>query len=551
MTASKNAVRLWAGSDYHPIRAGGPKEGASVGTPVKFLFNPAEFRVEDPLLVSWSPSSPEVEIRDVFGGGLVAVLEHGSELRSVAYAPDGKTLVTRTRAGRFHVWNGITGKPLGASPAGGVRYVDFRISEDGTSLVAVSKEDKVCELWNLQPLTRLRQIPTEERENLAIEPGGPRVLISPEAIEDTNMRLVDLRTGEQLRLESFGLGPHHASFSPDRRRVITAEFLRHNAFALWNGEDGRKIRVEGGGTHQGPLLWAKFSPDSGSFITLSQHQMNMWDAESGDQLLGLPMDEPASNFFYSPKGERIVMVSSRPPGFSLWALETDRRIRRVGGMGVAVNNVIFSPDGGRFGAQLAGQNAGALFDAGTGQMLARLEGHGNKLSEIKFSPDGRWILASGEDGRILSWPSVIIDSGQSFAPRALTPDEIDRFRIGTSTERRLYSLNWRFQWIRDDLALVRKLVRTESLIIRKSFEYYQAVLERLERAVSSNVDLGSAVPPELHNLRLRAWNDRMDGENLARQLAEELDLLLPSLEKMISEILATPKDFKVALQSGS
>jgi WD40 repeat protein len=100
---------------------------------------------------------------------------------------------------------------------------------------------------------------------------------------------------------------HHAAFSPDGRRVVTASDDR--TARVWDTASGQPVTPPL--THQDQVWHAAFSPDGRRVVTASWDQTaRVWDAASGQ-----PLSPPLSHqngvlhAAFSPDGRRVVTAS--------------------------------------------------------------------------------------------------------------------------------------------------------------------------------------------------------------------------------------------------
>ena len=84
-----------------------------------------------------------------------------------------------------------------------------------------------------------------------------------------------------------------------------------------------------------------------------------------------------------------------------------------------------------------------IWDADTGIELITLKGHEDAVSAASFSPDGERVLTASYDKMARIWPLDLLSAAQREKPRELTPDEVDRYEVGSPEERAAYRRNWK------------------------------------------------------------------------------------------------------------
>src|SRR5205814_5897089 len=113
--------------------------------------------------------------------------------------------------------------------------------------------------------------------------------------------------------------------------------------------------------HEGPVLWASFSPDGRAIATSTEFgTARVWDVATG-QLISEPMRHPGKVWF-----------------------------------------VKWSPDGRSLATTCTDGSAG-VWDARTGHLVAEPFRHAGEVRRAEFSPDGQRLLTAGYDGKLKVW----------------------------------------------------------------------------------------------------------------------------------------------------
>jgi hypothetical protein len=215
-------------------------------------------------------------------------------LSSVAFAKDGRSLLTGSGDGTAIIWDADTGRRVRAFKGHDSPVLEAVLSPDGRRLLTGSG-DGTAILWDAGTGHRDRVFRGERRDNLVIgglpeslgtqsiafSPDGRRVLVCSQKLAAVSW---DLESGHQVR---FG-GPDHvvgvASFSPDGHRVVTGS--ADGAIVIWDASTGRKLRTFVG--HHGKVISVAFHPDGRRALTgSSDGTARFWDLGTGDELLRL------------------------------------------------------------------------------------------------------------------------------------------------------------------------------------------------------------------------------------------------------------------------
>ena len=281
---------------------------------------------------------------------------HSHFIESVAFAPDGATVLTGGYGGTALLWNAETGAEIRRFEGHGRTVRSVAFAPDGAT-VLTGGNDGTARLWNAETGAEIRRFEGHGRpvESVAFAPDGATVLTGG---DDGTARLWNAETGAEIRrFEGHGDWVRSVAFAPDGATVLTGGNDR--TARLWNAETGAEIRrFEGHGD------WVRsvaFAPDGATVLT-----------------------------------------GGNDGTARLWNAETGAEIRRFEGHGDWVRSVAFAPDGATV---LTGANDGTarLWNAETGAEIRRFEGHGDWVQSVAFAPDGATMLTGGYGGTARLW----------------------------------------------------------------------------------------------------------------------------------------------------
>jgi len=287
---------------------------------------------------------------------------HTDEIRSVAYSPDGKYVLTGSADTTIKLWNVVTGDPVRTFKGHTAEITSVAFSPDGRYICSAS-EDTTAKVWNLT-------------------------------------------TGEEV----YTLSGNHdvvlnVAFSPDGNYILTTTDLGGVA-KLWDTARGHEVWAFGRGELGNG---AAFSPD-GQYIISNSNQndyfVKIWEVSTG---LAVHTLRGHSNWVYSvafsPDG-KYALTGSADNTAKLWEVATGKEVYTLKGHSNSVRSVAFSPDG-KYILTGSGDRTARLWDVATGQEVRSWRGHFHRVLSVAFSPDGRYIVTGSADGTAKMWDFAI------------------------------------------------------------------------------------------------------------------------------------------------
>lgn len=330
---------------------------------------------------------------------------------ALAVSPDGrKCVIASDSSCRLDVLelddgNGKTGLPEGHLQA----VLGIAFARDGKTVISGSSDGTV-RLWDVASGRQTRKLVfSEECLNLvamAMSPDG-RLLAASGNISDEEgaIRIWDLDSGTVLRDFSVPEIGYGLAFSPDDKRLAVASFswsARHSGsqrpvtvLDVTTGERVAKLSGPEWGFRSVHFL------GQDRLLTVSD-RVRTWDIPCGTSKSILQFRNEDRDSRFSPNG-RWVAVEDKD-SVTVWDVETGEAGITVRGHRSALGGhpMDFSPDGKR----LVTNDRGGTFhvwDVATGKELLKLESPDARMYSFAFSPDGRQIATGMNDGTILLW----------------------------------------------------------------------------------------------------------------------------------------------------
>jgi WD40 repeat protein/transcriptional regulator with XRE-family HTH domain len=316
---------------------------------------------------------------------------------SVAYSRDGRLALAASPNGLVHLWDVASGVELRRFSGHSDEATNVAFSPDGRSAVSASR-DKTLRMWDLETGQELRRFTGHDDWvwGLAFSADG-RYLLSGSS--DNTLRLWDAASGVELRRFSGHDNRVHAvDLSPDGRLALSGSW--DETARLWDLESGEELRRFTG--HNGVVSSVAFGPDGSLVATSSANVVHIWDAASGEELYRF--DEHRDEVFdlaFSPDG-RTVLSGSRDGTLRLWDLVNGAERQRLEGHTSWIRGVALGPDG-RTALSGAWDWTLRVWDLASGQTLHELKGHEDGVEGVALSPDGTRALSAAADATLRLW----------------------------------------------------------------------------------------------------------------------------------------------------
>jgi WD40 repeat protein len=276
--------------------------------------------------VSFSPDSTRILTNS--GGGTARVWDAGTGARllelegytgavtNLPFSPDGTRFVTGggpRNPGDVTLRDARTGTPLLElkGHAAGVAAVAF--SRNGMRIVAVST-DRTARVWDLRPASPSVELRGHRSwvRRVAFSPDGTRVVTGS---DDQTARVWDARTGTSLlELKGHTGWLSGVAFSPDGTRIITGSL--DQTARVWDAQTGTPLLELKHARERVRTAWpvipsgitVAFSADGARIVTEVEGQTaqaKVWDAPTGQELVGVPMPPTRRPGQVSPDGRWI------------------------------------------------------------------------------------------------------------------------------------------------------------------------------------------------------------------------------------------------------
>jgi WD40 repeat protein/regulator of sirC expression with transglutaminase-like and TPR domain len=365
------------------------------------------------------PVADHVRVYDLATGSVRHRLPHRQGVRSLAFSPDGKTLVTGGDDPVVRLWDVTTGRQT-AVLFGHERFVsDLKFTPDGSRLFSADFAGNVKE-WDPRRNPRQSPIATEHRyETMSsltfaddgstvrtVASNGKRAVF--EKWNPTTGKVLDAR---EVDLNIAKIWPRNDyAFSRDGRLAVAATEADKGAAAVWDLEAGELVASLVG--HPNPIQAVAFSDDRAMVATAAsarrvgaEAELTVWNVSDATQLSKIELGSViASAIAFSPDGKTLAIATSgEERNVSVWDLATNQQLQTLASGDVAeVRGLAFSPDGRQIaGADYLGEVV-HVWDVASAEKQFTLPAARSTCC-VAYSPDGRRLAAVAYDGNVHLW----------------------------------------------------------------------------------------------------------------------------------------------------
>ena len=378
-------------------------------------------------------SSIGIWLYDANTGDVLALFAgHTRDVTSIAFSPDGKTLVSASYDDTVRLWDVHTGKHK-ATISANATHIAF--SPDGKTLAGAGYD---VDLWDVQTLKLKTKLTghRSSRVSVAYSPDGNTIVSEA----GRTVQLWEAHTGE--RKISFTAHEHWVSplaFSPDSK-MLASGGSKDKLVCLWDAQTGENIEIFIG--HTEGVNSVAFSPDGKTLASGSYDEtIRLWDIETGEhETTFTGHSESVYVITFSPDGNTL-MSGSRDGTFRAWDPETGE-LKNTFIHSPNMTYPAISPDGKLLAVGY--DKVIQLWETDTGKLKTTLIGHTHPVYSLKFSYDGS-TLRSKDKVHILVWdverekhkqtlpnpPSTISNIKINGRTRVLSPER-DILAVGNS-----------------------------------------------------------------------------------------------------------------------
>jgi RNA polymerase sigma factor (sigma-70 family) len=324
---------------------------------------------------------------------------------ALVFAPDGKVLTVGTGDDSIHLWDPATGRALRRLRGHTWMVTGLFFTGDGKTLLSTSWDGTVRR-WDVASGREVRGPETDLDQAQMARSADGRLVATAGA--DGTITLWEAATGRRLRvLEGHRRGLFALAFSPDGRRLASGGW--EEAVRLWDVAGGKEVQslpCAADPQKKDRVEALAFSPDGRLLAACDRHQdvVRLWDMATGREVRQVASGRRDVALAFAPDG-RTLATGGWDHNPVLWDVATGRQLRtmqpdRDGSD--AVDAIAFSPDGHLIATGHHGESV-YLWDAATGKPVRQIKAAHVVTWCLAFSPDGRWLATGGLDAMVSLW----------------------------------------------------------------------------------------------------------------------------------------------------
>ncbi|MCG9129286.1 sigma-70 family RNA polymerase sigma factor [Candidatus Poribacteria bacterium] len=336
------------------------------------------------------------------GQELDLLIRTSVQVKSVAFSPDGKTLVSGNSDNTIHLWDIQTHTLQNTFKGHTDSVLSVVFNSDGTSLASGSKDNTIC-LWDVYTgkLQKTLKGHTNAVISVVFDPNGETLASGG---IDTTLRLWDVETGtlqKTINLVEY-TERMDMTFSPDGKTLAAWEWGTIQLWDVGTGVLEKTLKEQ----ERDVVYDIAFNPDGKTIASaMNNGTIRLWHTQTWEQqkiLIG--HKNLVLSVVYSSDGKTLTSA-----GFDgtlrRWDLETGECQNTHTGFNGDVNDVAYSSDGKTIASALDNGTVD-LLNAQTGMLLHTLKvlnTDSDLIKSVSFSPDGKMLAGGGYGREIHLW----------------------------------------------------------------------------------------------------------------------------------------------------
>ncbi|GCE26507.1 hypothetical protein KDA_19910 [Dictyobacter alpinus] len=327
--------------------------------------------------------------------------EHTNWIRTVAFSKEG-IIASGCTDQKIILWNAETGQRIRTLEGLTGRVWSIAFSPNGRTLVS-GTDDQTIRLWEVATGKSVKTLQghTAWIRSISFSPNG-KWLAGGGADQAVHIWDMDKTTTDtpSINLQGHKHWIWSVAFSPDSRLLASSsDDVTVRIWDIQKNDQQPKVWRE----HSSWVGAVAFSPDGLLLASGSQDQsIRLWDVPTGKTIRKFEAHTHwVGSVAFSPDGTWLASGSD-DTDIRIWDIATDSCIHRLTGHHNGVSAVVFSPDGALLASASQDQTV-KIWNVRTGEELHTFTDHKDKVFSVAFSPDGKMLASAGADLTIRLW----------------------------------------------------------------------------------------------------------------------------------------------------
>lgn len=377
----------------------------------------------------------DIQFRDTRNGDLINEFDPQIELvRDITYSQDGRRIISagggKSDRGLVTIWDATSGLRIMNLHEDPGMMAGVTLAPDNSALSAVSIDDRACHVWDATQRSHAVVIRGHSRAVQCVAVSANGKWIASGDISGV-LKVWDSKTAEEL----------YCLRSERIKRIMSLDFIPNSSRIAFIDENAVYIcsihgepRLNMVQEHSRSAFCMSISPDGRRIATGSDQGINLYDVDSGRQLVPIPTPSNTYAIAFSPDGKHLVSAGQvndhespqHEESVLVWQADTGKLLKSLRGHSADVVTVEFSPDGKHI-VSGSWDNTLIVWHAETGRYLSRLQGHGGPVEAATYSRDGNWIASASQDEHVFLWDA---QSGKLVAKLEGHKDTVEDVAFG-------------------------------------------------------------------------------------------------------------------------